>query len=223
MATDEERFDPMLLAMARECSGIDNILGTFFGFLRRKTDLFSQLTRAREAISAQLERQVELYSREKLASKPAPKPSSPSKTPKTAPPAAAPALAPEPAAPTPAPAPEPAAPTPAPAPDQAAPTPAPAPEPAAPTPVPAPAAGAGTDPDAETTTADEPDSASGKPKPNAGNGGDTPTYFWHQTLDNVRCACVMCVYSARVALTLTWDVLCAADNLLPVSPRDAQS
>jgi hypothetical protein len=212
MATDEERFDPMLLAMARECSGIDNILGTFFGFLRRKTDLFSQLTRAREAISAQLERQVELYSREKLASKPAPKPSSPSKTPKTAPPAAAPALAPEPAAPTPAPAPE-----------QAAPTPAPAPEPAAPTPVPAPAAGAGTDPDAETTTADEPDSASGKPKPNAGNGGDTPTYFWHQTLDNVRCACVMCVYSARVALTLTWDVLCAADNLLPVSPRDAQS
>jgi hypothetical protein len=201
MATDEERFDPMLLAMARECSGIDNILGTFFGFLRRKTDLFSQLTRAREAISAQLERQVELYSREKLASKPAPKPSSPSKTPKTAPPAAAPALAPEPAAPTPA----------------------PAPEPAAPTPVPAPAAGAGTDPDAETTTADEPDSASGKPKPNAGNGGDTPTYFWHQTLDNVRCACVMCVYSARVALTLTWDVLCAADNLLPVSPRDAQS
>ena len=37
----DERFDAMLLSIAQQHQGIDSLLDTFCGFLRRKTDFFS--------------------------------------------------------------------------------------------------------------------------------------------------------------------------------------
>jgi hypothetical protein len=39
--SEDERFDAMLLSIAQQHQGIDNLLDTFCGFLRRKTDFFS--------------------------------------------------------------------------------------------------------------------------------------------------------------------------------------
>ena len=35
------RFDGMFISVAQQAGGIDNLLDTFFGFLRRKTDFFA--------------------------------------------------------------------------------------------------------------------------------------------------------------------------------------
>mmetsp|Transcript_54529 Transcript_54529/g.127449 ORF Transcript_54529/g.127449 Transcript_54529/m.127449 type:complete len:340 (-) Transcript_54529:86-1105(-) len=41
MSEDGERFDGVLLNIARQAGSIDNILDAFFGFLQRKTDFFT--------------------------------------------------------------------------------------------------------------------------------------------------------------------------------------
>jgi hypothetical protein len=41
MAGEDERFDPLLLSIARQHQGIEPLLDTFFSFLRRKTDFFT--------------------------------------------------------------------------------------------------------------------------------------------------------------------------------------
>lgn len=38
---DDERFDGMYMNLAQQVGGIDNLLDSFFGFLRRKTDFFA--------------------------------------------------------------------------------------------------------------------------------------------------------------------------------------
>ena len=38
---DDERFDGMYLQVAQTIGGIDPLLDSFFGFLRRKTDFFA--------------------------------------------------------------------------------------------------------------------------------------------------------------------------------------
>jgi len=91
---DDGRFDTVFLGIAQQAQGIDAILGSFFGFLRRKTDFFSQQDRALEVLTRHVSIQSELFSREMAAVKPA------------APPVPAPAPAPKPVA-TPAPAPKP--------------------------------------------------------------------------------------------------------------------
>ncbi|EKF28578.1 hypothetical protein MOQ_007669 [Trypanosoma cruzi marinkellei] len=54
----DERFDSMLLAIAQQHDGIDSILDTFFSFLGRKTDFFTQPQRARESVTRALERHL---------------------------------------------------------------------------------------------------------------------------------------------------------------------
>nr|CCC91534.1 conserved hypothetical protein [Trypanosoma congolense IL3000] len=57
MSTDE-RYDTMLLAIAQQHDGIDSILNTFFSFLGRKTDFFSQPAMARTAVQRALDRHL---------------------------------------------------------------------------------------------------------------------------------------------------------------------
>lgn len=54
----EERFDSMLLAIAQQHEGIDSILDTFFSFLGRKTDFFTQPSMARAAVQRALDRHL---------------------------------------------------------------------------------------------------------------------------------------------------------------------
>ncbi|ESL07473.1 hypothetical protein TRSC58_04837 [Trypanosoma rangeli SC58] len=54
----EERFDSMLLAIAQQHDGIDAILDTFFSFLGRKTDFFTQPPLARTAVQRALDRHL---------------------------------------------------------------------------------------------------------------------------------------------------------------------
>lgn len=45
-AADDARFDPMYLNLAQQNHGIDNLLESFFGFLRRKTDFYTGASEA---------------------------------------------------------------------------------------------------------------------------------------------------------------------------------
>lgn len=61
-AADDARFDSLYLNLAQQNQGIDNLLESFFGFLRRKTDFYTG------ASQAQLEESL-LKVRECLAQK----------------------------------------------------------------------------------------------------------------------------------------------------------
>ncbi|KAG5483303.1 hypothetical protein LSCM1_04845 [Leishmania martiniquensis] len=54
----DERFDSMLLAIAQQQQGIDGILDTFFSFLSRKTDFFTQPEMARRSVQQVMDRHV---------------------------------------------------------------------------------------------------------------------------------------------------------------------
>lgn len=80
----DERFDSMLLAIAQQQQGIDGILETFFSFLNRKTDFFSQPDMAKATVDrimtryiaagAEKRRQLEQKQREAAAKPPPPPP-----------------------------------------------------------------------------------------------------------------------------------------------------
>lgn len=74
----DERFDGMLLAIAQQhAGGIEELLQTFFSFLRRKTDFFSQPTKAETAVQLAFGRARDKW----LADHPAPKSTAPTVTP----------------------------------------------------------------------------------------------------------------------------------------------
>ncbi|CCW69813.1 unnamed protein product [Phytomonas sp. Hart1] len=50
-STQNERFDSMLMAVAKQQDGIDGILDVFFSFLNRKTDFFTQPEMARATVN----------------------------------------------------------------------------------------------------------------------------------------------------------------------------
>lgn len=54
----EERFDSMLMAIAQQQDGIDGILSTFFSFLNRKTDFFTQPEMARDKVATIMDRYI---------------------------------------------------------------------------------------------------------------------------------------------------------------------
>lgn len=56
----DERFDSMLLAIAQQKEGIDGILDTFFSFLSRKTDFFTQPEMARASVQKVMDRYLAL-------------------------------------------------------------------------------------------------------------------------------------------------------------------
>ena len=60
----DEKFDTILMSIAKECNGIDDILNAYFGFLRRKTDFFGHMDRAQVAIDNQMKQQAAQYERE---------------------------------------------------------------------------------------------------------------------------------------------------------------
>lgn len=45
-AADDARFDSLYLNLAQQNQGIDNLLESFFGFLRRKTDFYTGASQA---------------------------------------------------------------------------------------------------------------------------------------------------------------------------------
>lgn len=69
---DLEKYDGPLLSVAQQLTAgagpgedaIESLLDLYFGFLRRKTDFFSQEGRAKEAVLAALARQAALVSKE---------------------------------------------------------------------------------------------------------------------------------------------------------------
>jgi hypothetical protein len=61
MSAAEERFDGMLLAIAQQAGGIDNLLQIYFSFLQRKTDFFSEPSRAETAVMAAFGQAKERY------------------------------------------------------------------------------------------------------------------------------------------------------------------
>ncbi len=210
LRSKDERFDGLLLSFAQQHEGIDSILESFFGFLRRKTDFFSHVDRAKAAVLAQVESHAQVYEREKAAKK-ATSTSSTAAAKAKAAPASAPSASSTAKATTavPVPAPSPAAAPAAPKAAAAAPVVAAAPEsgaaasvgesPSASAPAPAtPATATSSSSEAlaavsagatdGATAVEEVDmSAPCDPakKPNSGNGGNTDKYTWHQTLSEV--------------------------------------
>lgn len=44
---DDDRFDGLYMNLAQQNQGIDNLLESFFGFLRRKTDFYTGASEAK--------------------------------------------------------------------------------------------------------------------------------------------------------------------------------
>lgn len=72
-----ERFDTMLLGIAQQHDGIDPLLDTFFSFLRRKTDFFSQPDMAQEAVNKVLARHASQAPKPSAAKSTSPLPAHP--------------------------------------------------------------------------------------------------------------------------------------------------
>eukprot|EP00904_Undaria_pinnatifida_P000969 jgi/Undpi1/10873/HiC_scaffold_3.g01399.m1 len=68
-AADDARFDPMYLNLAQQNHGIDNLLESFFGFLRRKTDFYTGASEAQleEKLLTVVRRQKVIAEKEELA------------------------------------------------------------------------------------------------------------------------------------------------------------
>lgn len=84
MASDDGRFDTLLLNIAQNQSGgIDGLLDIYFGFLRRKTDFFTGQPAdvQKRTILQAMERQAAIAERSRPAPKPAAAPPAPSSSP----------------------------------------------------------------------------------------------------------------------------------------------
>ncbi len=58
LQASNDKFDSLLLPLAQQHEGIQPLLETFFSFLRRKTDFFTQPEMASKVVMEELNRQV---------------------------------------------------------------------------------------------------------------------------------------------------------------------
>ena len=57
----EERFDGLFMNAVQQAQGIENFFESLFGFMRRKTDLYTQEANARAMVNAALDKNIKLF------------------------------------------------------------------------------------------------------------------------------------------------------------------
>lgn len=57
----EERFDGVFMGVVQQAQGIDNFFDALFGFMRRKTDLFTQEESSKKMVNRELDRHLKLF------------------------------------------------------------------------------------------------------------------------------------------------------------------
>lgn len=62
---DEERFDGIFMNIVQQASGIDNFFDSLFGFMRRKTDFFTNADSGKRMISKHFDSHLELFTAQK--------------------------------------------------------------------------------------------------------------------------------------------------------------
>jgi len=62
---DDTRFDGIFMNVVQQSQGIDNFFNNLFGFMRRKTDLYTFPDKARGTVSTSLEKHIILFNQDK--------------------------------------------------------------------------------------------------------------------------------------------------------------
>jgi len=63
--SQEERFDGVFMSVVQQAQGIENFFEALFGFMRRKTDLFTQEDVSRRMITSVMEKHLKMFSEDK--------------------------------------------------------------------------------------------------------------------------------------------------------------
>jgi hypothetical protein len=63
----DERFDGLFMNAVQQAQGIENFFDNLFGFMCRKTDLFSQETQALTLVNRALTKHLEIYKKNQEA------------------------------------------------------------------------------------------------------------------------------------------------------------
>jgi hypothetical protein len=61
----DERFDGVFMGTVQQAQGIDNFFDALFGFMRRKTDLFTKEDQARITVNTACEKHIKLFKEDK--------------------------------------------------------------------------------------------------------------------------------------------------------------